>query len=308
MLLKDGVKYDLWIPRSENEFEQVVKEHSSDIFSEQSIYLDIKTRLKSELGAGSIPDGFVIFFGEVPQWHIVEVELSDHPLHDHIVAQIGRFISGIENPSTQKKIVNVVYSEIVQNDFDILKLRKAIRHVDPHKFISDLISKQPILTIIIEKETPSLKEGLKILNYPHINVVEFQTFTRLGVGLEVHAHLFEPLYKPIIPAETLTYVSEIPNESIEIKFWPSYREYDYIGIWRQYRDFFPDYDAIIELITDDGAIIKTKVVDSQGSTQLWDLGTSLTSWYSRNPHMKAGDRIRITAIEPMKKYRLEILK
>jgi len=39
MLLIDGVKYELWTPLSEDEFERVVKEHTQDIFSEQSIYL-----------------------------------------------------------------------------------------------------------------------------------------------------------------------------------------------------------------------------------------------------------------------------
>jgi len=195
MLLIDGVKYEEWTPPSEDEFEQVVKKHAQDIFGKQSIYLDIKTRLKSKLGIGSIPDGFVIFFGDVPRWRIVEVELSGHPLHDHIVAQVGRFISGIENLSTQKKIVDTVYSEVVKSDLDALKLRKSIQPIETYKFLLDIISKPPILTIIIEEETPELKEALKILNYPQIEVVEFKTFAREGVGLGVHAHLFEPVFQ-----------------------------------------------------------------------------------------------------------------
>jgi len=195
MLLIDGVKYEEWTPPSEDEFEQVVKKHAQDIFGKQSIYLDIKTRLKSKLGTGSIPDGFVIFFGDVPRWRIVEVELSGHPLHDHLVAQVGRFISGIENLSTQKKIVDTVYSEVVKSDLDALKLRKSIQPIETYKFLLDIISKPPILTIIIEEETPELKEALKILNYPQIEVVEFKTFAREGVGLGVHAYLFEPVFQ-----------------------------------------------------------------------------------------------------------------
>ena len=92
MLLIDGVKYEEWVPPSEDEFEQVVKEHAKDIFGEQSVYFDRKQKLKSLSGVGSIPDGYVITLGDSPQWHIVEVELSSHPLHDHIVSQVGRFI------------------------------------------------------------------------------------------------------------------------------------------------------------------------------------------------------------------------
>ncbi len=45
MLLIDGVKYELWTPPSEDEFEQVVKEHAQDIFGKESIYLDRKQKL-----------------------------------------------------------------------------------------------------------------------------------------------------------------------------------------------------------------------------------------------------------------------
>ena len=196
MLLIDGVKYELWIPPSEDEFERVVKEHTEDIFGEQSIYLDRKQKLKSLSGIGSIPDGYVVILGDPPHWHIVEVELSSHPLHEHIVSQISRFISGISNPNIQRGIVNAIDGEITRDDFLRLRLKKAVEPTEIYRFLSDLISKQPVLTIIIEKDTEELREALNTLRYPQIEVVEFKTFTREGISLQVHAHLFEPLYQP----------------------------------------------------------------------------------------------------------------
>jgi len=197
MLLIDGVNYHEWTPRSEDEFEQTVKEHARDVFGEQSIYLDMKQKLKSKSGIGSIPDGYVIVFGEEPHWHIVEVELSSHQLYEHIVPQVSRFINGIKNPSTQRDIVDALYQEIDSDEFRRLRLKKAIGPTETHKFLSDLVSRAPVVTIIIEKRTEQLDEALSMLAYPPQNkkVVEFQTFTRQGVGLSVHAHLFEPLYK-----------------------------------------------------------------------------------------------------------------
>ena len=195
MLLIDGAKYEEWNPRDEDEFEQVIKEHANDIFGEQSIYLDIKHKLKSGSGIGSIPDGYVIIFGDEPHWHIVEVELSSHPLYDHIVPQVGKFINGIRNPSTQKDIVNVVYQEINNNEFLKLRLKKAIGTTETYKFLSDLLSKLPVITVIIEKHTEQLEEAISALAHSQIKVVEFQTFAREGVGLNVHAHLFGPLYE-----------------------------------------------------------------------------------------------------------------
>jgi len=197
MLLVDGVKYELWTPPSEDEFERVVKEHTEEIFGEQSIYLDRKQKLKSLSGVGSIPDGYVIIYGGSFEWCIVEVELSSHPLHDHIVSQVGRFISGISNPNIQRGIVNAIDEEISRDNYLKLRLRKAIEPTEIYRFLSDLISKQPVLTIIIEKDTEELREALNTLRYPQIKVVEFQTFVREGVGLSVHAHLFEPIYAPL---------------------------------------------------------------------------------------------------------------
>lgn len=199
MLLIDGVKYELWTPPTEDKFEQVVKEHTQEIFGEQSIYLDLKQKLKSGSGIGSIPDGYVIVPSDSPHWHIVEVELSFHPLHDHIVSQVGRFIGGISSPNIQRGIVNAIDEEITKDDFLKVKLRKAVEPVEIHRFLTDLVSKQPIITIIIEKATEELREALNILRYPQIEVVEFQTFTREGVGLDVHVHLFEPVHS-ILPS------------------------------------------------------------------------------------------------------------
>lgn len=197
MLLIDGVKYELWTPPSEDEFEQVVKEHAQEIFGKQSIYLDVRQKLKSVSGIGSIPDGLAIMFGGLPQWHIVEIELSSHPLDDHIASQVRRFITGVNNWKTQQEIAKTIYEEVVKDSFLKLEVDQAIKTPEIYKFLAELISKQPILTIIIEKETQELREILSTIRYPQeIKVVEFQTFVREKVGLSVHAHLFQPVYAP----------------------------------------------------------------------------------------------------------------
>jgi len=197
IVLLDGVEYEEWVPANEDEFEKLVKEHANDIFGKQSIYLDIKPKLKSKGGKGSIPDGFVITVGDQPHWHIVEVELSSHA-YDHIAGQVSKFINGIKNPSTQKNLVDALYQGIESDDFRKLRVKKAITTTDTHKFLSDLISEPAVLTIIIEKHTKEVDEALEMLSYPPQNkkVVEFRTFARRGVGLDVHAHLFEPVYQP----------------------------------------------------------------------------------------------------------------
>ena len=201
MLLIDGVKYGEWIPEKEvEEFQPIVKEHIQAIFGKKSKYIEAN-RLKSEAGIGSVPDGFVLIFGDAPRWHIVEVELSSHQLYDHIVNQVGRFINGIKSLVTQKNIVDAIYREITDSKISKVEVEEAIGSGEIHKFLSDLISQPPILTIIIEKKTQELEEAINLLKYSPIKIVEFQTFTREEIGLPVHAHLFEPLYKPVIRIE-----------------------------------------------------------------------------------------------------------
>ena len=61
MLLIDGVKYRLWTPKDEEkEFHPMIREHSKELFGEGSIYFDVKHKLISRSGIGSIPDAYVI--------------------------------------------------------------------------------------------------------------------------------------------------------------------------------------------------------------------------------------------------------
>ncbi|GAI33969.1 unnamed protein product, partial [marine sediment metagenome] len=264
---------------------------------EQSIYLDRKQRLKSLSGIGSIPDGYVIIFGDIPHWHIVEVELSSHPLHDHIVAQVGRFISGISNPSIQRGIVNAIDEEIARNDFLKLKLKKVIEPIETYRFLSDLISKQPILTIIIEKETEELREALNALRHPQIKVVEFQTFTREGVGIAVHAHLFERLYVPqVTPEQEALSAGDVVGFS---GINQQNTNYHYIDIDMSIRSCFPADKVRFTLETTAGKI-DTNIVGTSSSSPY--IQRNLKKWFDAHPDLKTGDVVSFTVIEPMKKY------
>ena len=64
---------------------------------------------------------------------------------------------------------------------------------------------------------------------------------------------------------------------------------------------FPNYYAAIELHTDD-----LDVMVRHYNPKYREL--SIGRWLHVHPELKPGDRVRITAIEPMKKYRLEILR
>ncbi len=318
MLLIDGVQYELWKPPSEDALEQVVKEHAQDIFGKNSIYLDTKQKLKSNAGIVTIPDGYAIVLGSNPCWHIVEVELSSHSIYDHVVTQVSKFINGIKNHSTQKEIVNLIYGIIDGDDYLKLKVRKAIEPVETYKFVSELISKPPELTVIIEQNIGELDEALRCLTISRFNLVEFKTFTRQGIGLPVHAHLFEPLYQAITPKVIV--IPQIANgekgytstkKQIELVIGnPTFIRYHLFYIPKQDRHFFPGYKVPFKLETDIDEI-ETYVSSALAGTQVGDpdkgvyIQANLADWYRRHSTIKVGDKVIFEVIEPMKKYRLK---
>ena len=193
-LLIEGVCYTLWTPKDEQALEDMVKEHAKDIFGEDSIYFDIKKKIKTKAGIGSIPDGYVITFETKPCWYIVEVELSSHPLYEHIVPQMSKFIGAISDINTQRAIVDAMYNEIKNDRFLQTFVKEKIEAREIYEFLFGLISTPPILIIVIEEKTNELEEVCSNLRL-NTKVVEFKTLQREGVGLAVHAHLFEPICK-----------------------------------------------------------------------------------------------------------------
>jgi len=309
MLLIDGVKYELWTPSTEDEFEWVVKAHTEDIFGEESIYFDLKKKLTTKAGIGSIPDGYVISFREPPCWYICEVELRTHPLYEHIVPQITKFINGVKSFETQREIINALDGEISGDPFKEALVINKTGSREVYRFISKLISKPPVLAILIDQRTKELEEVCDSLPI-EVRIVEFKTFIREGTSLAVHAHLFEPLYKGKKKEEVIP----PPLGELEITIRnPSNMKFHTLDVPRDSRRFFPGYKIPFELETDVGTI-QTWVSSAPEGTEVGDpdkgtyIQRNLAEWYRRHPTIQVGDKVVFEVIEAMKRYRLEVSK
>ena len=189
----DGVRYKPWTPKDEEkEFHPLVKSQSKEIFGKDSIYFDAKTTLKSASGIGSIPDAYVIDLAEPYQWYVIENELATHPVYDHIVKQLTKFINGIDNQNSRTQILELLYGEINKDNSlrEIVLASTKSFHV--HSFLSKLLAKQPIIVVIIDEKTPEVDEACQALKYAP-EIIEFKTFVSESTPGK-YAHLFEPLY------------------------------------------------------------------------------------------------------------------
>jgi hypothetical protein len=331
-LLVDGARYIQWAPQREDDLERQVKEHSKDIFGVDSTYLDLKQRLRSKAGIGSIPDGFVLTFGSEPRWFIAEVELSSHPLYDHIAVQLTKFMNGVANPNSQREIVNAIYDEIGRDEVLKAWIKNRIGAEEIHRFLSNLISRPPVIAIVIDERTDELQEVCSSLPGEK-TVLEFKTFVREGVGIDVHAHVCHSLIRPqstVARTSTQLHVKEgikpgikpqkvltpsqpppSPNDELEITVQnPSFIKFHLFYIPNGRRGFFPGYKIPFKIETDIGEV-ETYVSSAPLGTQVGDpeagkfIQSKLAEWYRRHPNIKVGDKVVFTAIEPMKRYRLK---
>jgi hypothetical protein len=190
-LLKDGVKYLPYEYTSEEQLAQMIIEHYKEIFSENAIFFDPQT-MKTQVGIEARNDGIVLV-PEQNRWYILEVELSKHPLHEHIIPQISRFSIAYEEAATRKKIVNTLYSAIQQDVFKKATIQNQ-KIEDLHKMLTDLIDMQPTIAIIIDQKTPELDHICRKLPF-QTQTAEFKTYERENTGIGVHIHEFQPLWE-----------------------------------------------------------------------------------------------------------------
>jgi hypothetical protein len=192
MLILDGVKYNVWTPKDEEkEFHPMVREHSKEIFGENSIYFDVKLLLKSSSGIGSIPDAYAINF-KPNEWYVIENELSTHPIFDHVVKQLTKFINGLENQNARTQILDMLYEEINRDGVLKATVKESIDTDDIYHYLSKLLSSPPRIVIIIDEKLPELDEACRVLKY-HTDIIEFKTYAREDAE-NVRIFQFEPLY------------------------------------------------------------------------------------------------------------------
>jgi hypothetical protein len=79
------------------------------------------------------------------------------------------------------------------------------------------------------------------------------------------------------------------------------------------RPFFPGYRVPFTIESDIG-VIQTYVSSAPAGTQVGDptkgayFQKNMVDWYKRHPELKVGDKLIISVLEPMRKYRLETVK
>ena len=163
---------------SEKELEDVVLDNFEYLFGPNSFYMP-KALISTFDNSGTVPDGFAIDI-EQKKWFLVEAELLRHRVWEHIAPQITKQTISIHNPSS-KKIIEELAVKQIDSDPKIKELftDAGIREINIRKEINEILAKDPIIGIPIDKISEDLKAWAKTFKYP-INLWLIKKFIEFG--------------------------------------------------------------------------------------------------------------------------------
>jgi len=148
----------------EKDFEEEIKRNYKKLFGEKSIYIDIKNKIESISLGGAIPDG-ILFDLEDPeeiQFYLVEIELSKHDFYRHIFPQITKFFAFYKNPTSQRNLIESLYSFISENVEIKRRFEELISSPEIFKGIQDAVENNGKILLITDGEKPEIEEAQEI--------------------------------------------------------------------------------------------------------------------------------------------------
>lgn len=177
-ILFDG---DFFTPHdyaSEAEFEREIVTHARSIFGEESLYIDVKKKIGTDIV--TIPDGYLIdfSFASQPRLYIIENELATHDPYRHIGQQLLRF--AISYRQSGRRIKKFLLEEIMGDaetrDFVAERVKRAgARNIDA--FLEDLVFEHPVAAlVVIDQASDDLENVLGQLTMK-TDIIDFRAHT-----------------------------------------------------------------------------------------------------------------------------------
>ena len=165
MLISDEKKYIKTPFLNEAELEQVVIDNYEYIFGPNSIYLPKKILIRTSDGFGTIPDGFAIDLAS-HRWYLVEAELAKHNVWTHIAPQVSKQIIAAQQTLSKKNLVDLSITQVQEDEITKEKFSELnIKEIDIRRVLGDILDKEPIVGIPIDKISNDLKDWARTLKY-----------------------------------------------------------------------------------------------------------------------------------------------
>lgn len=227
---------------NEKQFEDEVVAQSKLFFGKNSIFINAKKKIDSKSLGATVPDGFFFDFSDPldPQLYLVEIELAEHGFFKHIFPQITKFFAFFKNTSLQKSLVDKLF-HIIQTDEPLkTEFKKHLKHVEIHKFLSDMVESSQNILLIADRPINEMQE----IRYTYTD-----TWDKLVRYLEIKKFSCEGevLYLVNPDFETLQYseVPELIEEEVPDETQPLYTEqYHLEGVKTQVAEVYKRIKAL----------------------------------------------------------------
>lgn len=207
IVTKNGV-YHLYNYQNENDLERMVVEHATEIFGNDTVYFDLKRKISSKSGFGTIPDGYVIDLKQ-DKLYLIEVELISHSLKRHVLPQITNFIMALDNEQTVSKLVEEFYKELPKS-----------QKIDKER-LKSIVNNWGVIIVIDEVGDPmkEMNPLLEIVNFlskhGEVKAIPFQTYCKNGKLTDDHVHSFKSFTKEELEQEAKKWTFKWETVSVE---------------------------------------------------------------------------------------------
>lgn len=207
IVTKNGV-YHLYNYQNENDLERMVVEHATEIFGNDTVYFDLKRKISSKSGFGTIPDGYVIDLKQ-DKLYLIEVEFISHSLKRHVLPQITNFIMALDNEQTVSKLVEEFYKELPKS-----------QKIDKER-LKSIVNNWGVIIVIDEVGDPmkEINPLLEIVNFlskhGEVKAIPFQTYCKNGKLTDDHVHSFKSFTKEELEQEAKKWTFKWETVSVE---------------------------------------------------------------------------------------------
>lgn len=165
VLIKGSNKYLEQDYKKEADLTELFSKHYKKIVSDKSFWIKLEKQYKSKKFKNykhSIGDGLLLLWDNptTPSLYITEIELERHDLDQHILPQIGNFISFIQSASIEEltEVRNCLYQELKKNKnaFDSIR---SDTNKEVYEVLDNALEDLQML-IVIDKINPEMSIGL----------------------------------------------------------------------------------------------------------------------------------------------------
>lgn len=164
MIIVQGRRFEERDFKDENELERVVLDNSEYIFGPDTISLG-KRKISPSGGDGTIPDAIVIDI-TCKRWYIVEAELDCHDFWRHVAPQVSKQIAASMQRGTQERLIRLCIERIQESNEIMDSLaRLGVPEIAIHRYIQEILNRDPIIAIPIDKTSQDLEDWAKTLRY-----------------------------------------------------------------------------------------------------------------------------------------------